>query len=166
MRRSHAELHDPSTGPESTVRSKASADRTRVLFLCADNTVHSMAAEAILRAAFGDRFDAVSAGVVAGEAIPALVHESLAADEIAAPDRAPRAFEEIENESFDYVVTFSEQARAEAARVLAETHVHWSLSRDDDETYVSYRRLVVKLQRRIALFATVVERRRAADRVF
>jgi len=50
-------------------------DRIRVLFLCGRNTARSQMGEAFLRALGGDRFDAWSAGLEAGEGVHPLVQE-------------------------------------------------------------------------------------------
>src|SRR5262249_38463821 len=107
----------------------------------------------------------LSAGVEPGEAIPALVRESLAADDIAVPARRPRALDAIVRDAFDIVVSFTDDAREHASRIHAETHVNWSVPLED-ESYIGYRRLIVCLERRIALLAAVADRLCAAEETF
>ena len=46
------------------------SDKKKVLFLCTHNSAHSQMAEGILRAKYGDKYEANSAGVVATSVDP------------------------------------------------------------------------------------------------
>ena len=78
--------------------------RARVLFLCRHNAVRSQMAEAILRARFPDRYEAMSAGVA-----PAGVHPLVlrVLDELGIPTASLRSkhVEEFGGRRFDVVAT-------------------------------------------------------------
>jgi protein-tyrosine-phosphatase len=89
-----------------------------VLFACSRNAVRSPMAEALLKFLAGRRVYVVSAGVRAGEPDPfaAAVMEELGIDLAA---HRPRSLEELDDISFDLIVSLSPEAHHKALQ-LAE----------------------------------------------
>lgn len=98
-----------------------------VLFACTLNAARSPMAEAIGRAYFGREIYFASAGVKHGELDPFAV---AALDEIGVDmaKHKPRTFEDLEESSFDLIVTLSPEAHHKAlefTRTLACEVVYW-----------------------------------------
>jgi protein-tyrosine-phosphatase len=98
-----------------------------ILFACTFNAVRSPMAEAIARYYFGREIYFASAGVKAGELDPFAV---AAMDDIGIDISKfrPHTFEELEDSSFDLIVTLSPEAHHRAlefTRTLAVEVVYW-----------------------------------------
>lgn len=98
-----------------------------VLFACTMNAVRSPMAEAAARYYFGKEIFITSAGVRKGEADPFAI---AAMDEIGIDlsKHRPRTFEDLDDDSFDLIVTLSPEAHhaaLEMTRTSAVDVVYW-----------------------------------------
>ena len=98
-----------------------------VLFACTFNSVRSPMAEAAARYFFGKEIYFASAGVKRGESDPFVI---AAMDEIGidVAKYRPRTFEDMEDDSFDLIVTLSPEAHhaaLELTRTMAVDVVYW-----------------------------------------
>lgn len=93
---------------------------TSVLFACTQNAIRSPMAEAILKHFQGHRVFVDSAGVRIGELDPfaVAVMEELGID---LSRHRPKAFDDLENDSFDLVVTLSPEAHHRAIEMTRTT---------------------------------------------
>lgn len=89
---------------------------TSVLFCCTFNTIRSPMAEAVLKWLHGKRIFVDSVGVRQGEADPfvAQVMEEIGID---ISRHRPKRFEDLEDESFDLVVSLSPEAQHKAVEL-------------------------------------------------
>ncbi len=98
-----------------------------VLFACTYNAIRSPMAEAIARHLFGREIYIASAGVRAGEPDPFV---AAAMDEVGLDVTRfrPKTFEDLEDDSFDLIVTLSPEAHHRAlefTRTLAVDVIYW-----------------------------------------
>ena len=93
---------------------------TSVLFACTQNAIRSPMAEAILKHFHGHRVFVDSAGVRIGELDPfaVVVMEELGID---LSRHRPKAFDDLEDDSFDLVVTLSPEAHHRAIEMTRTT---------------------------------------------
>lgn len=93
---------------------------TSVLFACTQNAIRSPMAEAILKHFQGHRVFVDSAGVRIGELDPfaVVVMEELGID---LSRHRPKAFDDLEDDSFDLVVTLSPEAHHRAIEMTRTT---------------------------------------------
>ena len=93
---------------------------TSVLFACTQNAIRSPMAEAILKHFHGHRVFVDSAGVRIGELDPfaVAVMEELGID---LSRHRPKAFDDLEDDSFDLVVTLSPEAHHRAIEMTRTT---------------------------------------------
>ena len=111
---------DPNAG-WSTRRPQA------VLFACTLNSVRSPMAEAAARAFFGREIFFASAGVRKGELDPFAV-AAMAEIDIDISRHRPKTFADLEDDSFDLIVTLSPEAHhaaLELTRALAIDVIYW-----------------------------------------
>jgi thioredoxin type arsenate reductase len=83
----------------------------RVIFVCTGNSARSQMAEALLRQDGGDRFEVVSAGV-SPRGVHPLTIDALARVGIDITGARSKAVGEFLGQSFDYVITVCDKARA------------------------------------------------------
>lgn len=98
-----------------------------VLFACTFNAVRSPMAAAIMRHLYGTHAYVESAGVKAGELDPLAV-EALAEIGIDIQAHRPKTFAELEDSSFDLIVSLSPEAHHKAlefTRVMAVEAEYW-----------------------------------------
>jgi len=94
-----------------TLESKnGKAAKEKVLFLCTHNSARSQMAEGLLRAMYGDRYDAYSAGLKATSVDPraALVMKEIGID---ISGQRSKAMEEYQGVLFDLAVTVCDRAK-------------------------------------------------------
>jgi protein-tyrosine-phosphatase len=91
-----------------------------ILFACTMNAVRSPMAAALMRHLAGKRVYVESAGVKAGELDPLAV-EAMEEIGLAIGKHRPRRFEDLEDGSFDLVITLSPEAQHKAME-LTRTH--------------------------------------------
>jgi arsenate reductase len=127
-------------------------DPLRVLFLCTHNSARSQMAEGLLRAAGGDRYQALSAGTVATSVRP----EAIAAmDEIGIDisGQHSKTLEGFRTQEIEWLVTVCDQAR-EACPVLpgVRNQHHWSIEDPAGHGIDAFRSARDELRTRIAAF--------------
>lgn len=98
-----------------------------VLFCCSENAVRSPMAEALARQLFGRSIHLDSAGVRPGERDPFV---TAVMDEVGLDlsRHRPQTFEDLEDESFDLIVTLSPEAHHRAlefTRTMAVDVIYW-----------------------------------------
>ncbi|EGO62464.1 arsenate reductase ArsC [Acetonema longum] len=84
--------------------------KKKILFLCTHNSARSQMAEGLLRALYGDRFEAFSAGTMATEVNP-YVARAMAEIGIDISAQWSKGLTEYLNDSFDYIVTVCDGAK-------------------------------------------------------
>ena len=100
--------------------------KTRVLFLCTQNSARSQMAEGLLRRLAGDRFEVHSAGTEATHVRP-LAARAMAEIGVDVSEQESKTLERYLGESFEYVITVCDAAN-EACPVFpgAKNRLHWS----------------------------------------
>ncbi len=85
-------------------------DRKKVLFLCTHNSARSQIAEGLLRAMFGDRYEASSAGIEASSVDPraVLVMKEIGID---ISGQRSKSAEEFQDTIFDLAITVCDRAK-------------------------------------------------------
>lgn len=132
---------------------------TSVLFVCTHNAIRSPMAEAMLKQLHGHRVFVDSVGVRDGELDPFAVSVMEEMD-IDLSRHRPKTFEELDDESFDLVVTLSPEAHHKALEMTRTTAcdvVYWPTV---DPTYVEGNRetrLAAFRETRDALLARIRE---------
>lgn len=129
-----------------------------VLFACTFNAVRSPMAEGILRARHGRRVYVESVGIRQGRLDPFAVQVM---DEIGVDisGHEPRTFDDLEDESFDLIISLSPEAQHRAVdmtRIMACDVVFWNtfdptvVEGSRDMRLAAYRQVRDQLARRIA----------------
>lgn len=120
-------------GPEMGVASHTAAERDgkaiprSILFLCGMNAIRSPMAAALARRMLPATVFVASAGVRAGERDP-FVDAVLAEAGLSIEGHLPRAFEDLEDAYFDFIVTLSPEAHhaaLELTRTMAVEIEYW-----------------------------------------
>jgi protein-tyrosine-phosphatase len=128
-----------------------------VLFACTLNTVRSPMAAAIMRHLFGKFVYVESAGVRAGELDPFAV-EAMEEIGIEIGNYKPKRFEDLEDGSFDLVITLSPEAQHQAVELTRTSAVeleYWptldptALEGSREQRLDAYRAVRDELMRRI-----------------
>ena len=130
----------------------------RVLFVCTGNSARSVMAEALLRRHGGAAFEVDSAGTEP-KGINPLTLRALAEVGIDASWARSKSVTEFLGRRIDYVVTVCDQAR-QSCPVFPGVHesLHWdnedpaAAVGTDEERMIVFRRVLTKLDERIALF--------------
>lgn len=131
----------------------------RVLFVCSLNALRSPIAEGILRHLAGSRLQVASAGVRAGELDPCaeVVMGEIGID---ISKHKPRQISDIEDETYDLIITLSPEAHHQAlelTRTMLARVEYWPTldatavpeDADDDQILATYRTVRDQLFRRI-----------------
>jgi len=84
--------------------------RRRVLFICTHNSARSQMTEGLLRALYGDRYEAYSVGTQPTEVNPYVIRV-MAEIGIDISDHRSKSVNEFLNEEFDYVITVYDRAK-------------------------------------------------------
>ena len=141
-----------------------SDDRIRVLFVCTGNSARSIFAEAVLRHAAGDRFVAASAGTHP-TAVHPLAERALDAAGIDRSGLRSKSIDELADQSFDYVITLCDDARAICPVFPgADQSLHWgyrdpaSADGTDAERQAAFERVLTQIAERIRQFVLVAGR--------
>jgi protein-tyrosine-phosphatase len=128
-----------------------------ILFVCTQNAIRSPMAAAIMHKLAGHRSYVASAGVTAGDPDPFV---GVVMDEVGLDltRHRPHSFEDLEDSTFDLVVTLSEEAK-ERAEKLARTSAikleHWPVGDPSivagsrDQILDAYREVREELTKRI-----------------
>jgi len=101
-------------------------NKKKVLFLCTHNSARSQIAEGLVRALYGDRYEAFSAGTEVSKVNPYVI-KSMAAISIDLSSHYSKHLQKFLNDEFDYVVTVCDNA-GEACPYFpnAKTQIHQS----------------------------------------
>lgn len=86
------------------------SEKKKILFLCTHNSARSQIAEGLLRAMYGDRYEAYSAGVLASKVDPRAI-AVMKELEIDISSQRSKSAEEFQNMIFDLAVTVCDRAR-------------------------------------------------------
>lgn len=96
----------------------ASERPSSVLFACTLNRTRSPMAAALMRQMFGDRIHVDSCGIKADAGFDPFMIEVLEEVGAPAPSHGPKRFEELDDGSFDLVISLTPDAQHRAAQVL------------------------------------------------
>ena len=88
-----------------------SQEKKKVLFLCTHNSARSQMAEGLLRAMYGDRYEAYSAGVEATKVNP-LAIKAMKEIDIDITGQYSKTAQEFQDTIFDLVITVCDYAKA------------------------------------------------------
>lgn len=135
------------------------AEKIRILFVCANNDVRSLMAEALLRHTDSEHFEAFSAGLAASEVDPRTL-ESLDHIGIDATGLRSKAIDEFEGQQFHYVITLCDKSSEEAARMPSSAEVIvWNFENPvTSERHDPFRHALQEIHDRIKMFITVKTR--------
>jgi len=140
----------------------------RVLFVCTGNSARSILAEALLRHIGGPAFEARSAGTHPSAVHP-LAERVLATAGIPTDGLRSKSLAEVAGESFDYVITLCDDARAVCPVFPgADQSLHWgykdpaSVDGPDGERLAAFQVVLTLLAERIRQFVLIAGRTRTA----
>jgi len=102
-------------------------EKKKVLFLCTHNSARSQMSEGLLRALYGDRYEAYSAGTEVTRVNP-YVAKSMAQIGIDLSAHRSKSVEEFRGMEFDYVVTVCDNARENCPFFPGKQIIHHSFS--------------------------------------
>jgi len=155
------------SAPANRAAKRIHATHYNVLFLCADNSVNSTLAEALLRRWGGERFRAFSAAVSRRAGIHPLAAEFLRAQRLWHPALYSKSCRKFLAPSapMDFVISVGEQV-PEGLPQAWPGHpevIHWHISDpklngSPKEQANSLRKTFVELENRVRLFVLVYER--------
>lgn len=136
-------------------------DKTRVLFVCTQNSARSQIAEAFLNEIAGDRFEAYSAGLEAGEINPLAVEVMREAGIDISQNRTKKVFDLFKRgDLFSYVIAVCDAATAQKCPVfpgLKVETINWNLEDPADYTGTREERLAKMRKLRDAIREKVIE---------
>jgi arsenate reductase len=117
--------------------------KARVLFLCTHNSARSQMAEALLREAAGDRFEAYSAGTEA-TAVRPLAIRAMNELGIDISKQTSKTLDPYVDQRFDHVITVCDDANESCPIFPNAAHrVHWSLPDPSKATGTEEQQLAV-----------------------
>ena len=134
------------------------ARSTAVLFACTHNAVRSPMAEGLLKHLLGHRINADSVGVRPGDDTDPFAVQVMDEIGIDIAGHRPKAFDELEDDSFDEVISLSPEAQHRAVdmtRVMACDVVFWNtfdptlIEGSRESRLDAYRQVRDQLMRRI-----------------
>jgi arsenate reductase len=133
--------------------------KCRVLFVCADNGLHSPMAEAMLNWLDSEHFEVISAGTIYGELHPLTV-EVMKEIGIDLGQKAPKSVHQLLSKEFDYVFTLGTRALSSDRNFPCAEVVHWKFDEpggpDDPEKQLGeFRRIRDQILQRLRLFVLV-----------
>ena len=100
--------------------------KTKVLFLCTGNSCRSQMAEGLLRAEYGDKFEAFSAGTRPVAVNPRAI-QVMAEAGLDISDHRSQALGEFDGEDVDLVISVCDAASALCPDFPGSKRLHWSL---------------------------------------
>ncbi|BAV74327.1 protein-tyrosine-phosphatase [Pseudomonas chlororaphis subsp. aurantiaca] len=135
------------------------SDKRRVLFVCARNDARSLMAEALLRHADAEDFDAFSAGLEASEIDPRTL-ESLEHIGIDTEGLRSKALDEFAGQQFHHVITLCDKSSEEAARMPSSGEVIvWNFGDPvTSDRHEPFRHTLQEIHDRLHMFITVKTR--------
>lgn len=160
----HPALPHRETGGAGDVHADT-ARRTRILFLCTENSARSQMAEGILRQLSDSRFEVFSAGTA-----PTIVHPSaiqvLATMGIDISQQRAKSIDEFEGQPFDYIITVCDRARENCPVFPGDSRfIHWSLPdpvavKDSKTQYQAFEQTAQHLTTRIRYFLVQISHKK------
>jgi arsenate reductase len=142
--------------------------RARVLFVCTQNSARSQIAEAFLNKLAGDRFEAVSAGLEAGQLNQLVVEAMQEVDIDITQHKTKNVFELFKKgELFAYVIAVCDEITAQKCPTfpgLKSARIAWSF--EDPATYTGAHEEKLKRMRKLreAIKQKVIEFANSAER--
>lgn len=135
------------------------ASKTRVLFVCTNNAARSQLAEALLRFADSERFEAFSAGTQPGEIDPrtfaALDHLGIETSGLRS-----KSLDEFADQRFDYVITLCDKAAQECQALPGAELLAWNFEDPvTSDTHDAFRHTLHEIHERIKMFVLVKTKR-------
>ncbi|MBN3041037.1 MAG: arsenate reductase ArsC [Candidatus Omnitrophica bacterium] len=103
--------------------------KKRVLFVCVHNSARSQMAEAFLKQAAGDRFEAESAGLEPGTLNPVVVEVMKESGIDISKNKTKSVFDFYkQGKRYDYVITVCNESQSEKCPIFPNTlqRMHWS----------------------------------------
>jgi arsenate reductase len=140
-----------------------------VLFVCTHNSARSIMAEAVMRDRGGDGYEVHSAGTEPSEVRPLTLR---VLEEAGLPIEGLRSksVEEFMGQTFDYVITVCDSARADCPVFPGEgERLHWgyddpsAVEGSEEERLAAFRRVFTAIGQRVDLFMTVESSRATSD---
>lgn len=118
------------------------ARKPRILFVCTHNSARSQMAEGLLRARYGDRYEALSAGTERTHVRPLAV-EAMREIGIDLSGHTSKTVDDLGERAFDVVVTVCDSARETCPYVPARHTLHESFPDPSATTGTEAERLAV-----------------------
>ncbi|MHC8367221.1 arsenate reductase ArsC [Pseudomonas sp. ZT5P21] len=139
-------------------------EKSRVLFVCAQNDIRSLMAEALLRNTDSQHFEAFSAGLEPSEVDPRTL-ESLEHIGVDATGLRSKSIGEFEGQPFDYVITLCDKSSEEAGKMpFSEEVMTWNFENPaTSERHEPFRHALQEIHDRIKMFVTVKMRHSSTD---
>jgi protein-tyrosine-phosphatase len=140
---------------------------TRVLFVSTGGACRSIFAEALLRHVGGPRYEVLSCGTDPA-AVDPLTYQILATAGIDASGCEPRSLTDLQEQSFDYVITLCDDARLVCPVFPgADQSMHWGYPSpskvvDEAQRRAAFERVFTLLGERIRQFVLIAERTQPA----
>lgn len=130
--------------------------KKRVLFLCVANSSRSQMAEALLRHAAPEHFEAYSAGSAPTE-VDSRAREALEQLGIATDGLFSKSIEQVAGEPFDYVITLCDKSALECLALPgAGEYIAWNFADPAVSTQKdAYRRTLHEIHERIKMFVLI-----------
>ena len=142
--------------------------KQRVLFLCANNGVQSLIAEALLKGTDSEHFEVTSAGIDRGDTHPLTV-EVMKEIGVDLEGRVPKTMHDVLNLGFDFVITLCDRARVACPEFPKAELVHWHFddplaAMEDSKRKRLFQSLREQIAQRLRLFALVQVRFTPAEK--
>lgn len=118
------------------------ARKPRILFVCTHNSARSQMAEGLLRARYGDRYEALSAGTERTLVRPLAV-EAMREIGVDLSEHTSKTVDDLGERAFDVVVTVCDSARETCPYVPARHTLHESFPDPSTTTGTEAERLAV-----------------------
>src|SRR5215469_13531335 len=133
--------------------------KCRVLFICANNGLHSPIAAAMLNWLDSEHFEAMSAGTICGELDPLTV-EVMKEIGIDLGQKTPKSVHQLLDEAFDYVITLGRRAPSYDRKFPCAEIVHWKFDEpggpdDPEKQLLEFRTIRDQIIQRLRLFVLV-----------
>lgn len=136
-------------------------DKTRVLFVCTQNSARSQIAEAFLNKLAGDRFEAYSAGLEAGQLNPLAVEAMQEVGIDISQNKTKKVFDLFKRgDLFSYVIAVCDAATAQKCPIfpgLKTETINWNLEDPADYTGIPEEKLEKMRKLRDAIKDKVIE---------
>lgn len=130
----------------------------RVLFVCAENSVQSPMAEALLNATDSTHFETTSVGLEAGQIHPFTV-DVMKDIGIDLAGKRTKTTRDVAHRSFDFVITLCSRAKKECPEFKGAEIIHWQFEDPAGTDAARQKRIFASLRdqisQRIRLFALV-----------